>query len=163
MNKKIYEKIMLYGGDILASDGMLSEKKYMHHGDISCYEHSVSVAEKSLAFAEFLSIKVDERALVRGALLHDYFLYDWHTEGHGLHGFYHAARALKNASADFELGDIERNIIIRHMFPLNICPPGYAESWIVCAADKFCAMQEFFAKHGVGLVKYTKKSGNAKK
>ena len=154
MNKKI----MMYGGDILSSAGMLSEKKYMHHGNISCYEHSLNVAEKSLALAELLSIKTDEKALVRGALLHDYFLYDWHIEGHGLHGFYHAARALKNAQEDFKLGDIERNIIIRHMFPLNICPPRYTESWIVCAADKFCAVQEFFSRYYEAAARFLKKN-----
>ena len=43
------------------------------------------------------------------------------------------------------MGDIERDIIKRHMFPLNIRPPKYRESWIVCLADKICAVNEFFA------------------
>ena len=92
-----------------------------------------------------IPLRIEEKSLVRGALLHDYFLYDWHTGGDKLHGLHHAARALENAEKDFDLGDIERDIIKRHMFPLNIRPPKYRESWIVCLADKICAANEFFA------------------
>lgn len=104
------------------------------------------MAKKSLIIAGFLLIfiKINEKSLIRGALLHDYFLYDWHKSEHRLHGFFHAKRALKNAESDFKLNDIEKNIIKRHMFPLNICPPKYRESWIVCLADKLCAVEEFF-------------------
>lgn len=146
--KKIPNKILFYGGDILKSERMITEKDFIQHGSISCYDHSLNVAKKSLLIAGFLLIfiKINEKSLIRGALLHDYFLYDWHKSGHRLHGFFHAKRALKNAESDFKLNDIEKNIIKRHMFPLNICPPKYRESWIVCLADKLCAVEEFF-KH----------------
>lgn len=146
--KKIPNKILFYGGDILKSERMITEKDFIQHGSISCYDHSLNVAKKSLIIAGFLLIfiKINEKSLIRGALLHDYFLYDWHKSGHRLHGFFHAKRALKNAESDFKLNDIEKNIIKRHMFPLNICPPKYRESWIVCLADKLCAVEEFF-KH----------------
>ena len=79
-----------------------------------------------------------------GALLHDYFLYDWHEKnaGHRFHGFIHAGRALQNAKNDFELTRREENIISRHMFPLNIVPPMCKEAWLVCLADKICASKE---------------------
>jgi hypothetical protein len=81
---------------------------------------------------------------VRGALLHDYFLYDWHEKdgGHRLHGFRHPAFALYNASKDFSLNRKERNIIARHMFPLTVLPPRCLEAWIVCFVDKYCAFSE---------------------
>jgi uncharacterized protein len=81
---------------------------------------------------------------VRGALLHDYFLYDWHVPApeHNLHGFSHAGAALKNAKRDFEINRLEQDIIEKHMFPLNIRPPKYRESIIVCLADKLCATKE---------------------
>ena len=139
----ISEKVTAYGGDIMESEGMQAEKSFIQHGDISCFEHSVNVAETSLKLAEYFSVKVDERALVRGALLHDYFLYDWHMSGHRLHGFHHAKKALENAKRDFHLNKIETDIIKRHMFPLNIRPPKYKESRIVCLADKICAVAEF--------------------
>lgn len=153
---KAFDKLKKYGSDILHSDGMCAEKSFIQHSSVSCYEHSVNVAQKSLRVAKFLkrfSIKVNEKSLVRGALLHDYFLYDWHEKQHGLHGFKHAKRALKNAETDFKLNDIEKNIIKRHMFPLNICPPKYRESWIVCLADKLSALDEVFLGYRHSLVR----------
>ena len=87
------------------------------------------------------------RALVRGALLHDYFLYDWHAfdgGAHRLHGLFHAGRALKNARAEHALSPIEENAIHRHMFPLTPIPPRCREGWLVCLADKACALCEVF-------------------
>ncbi len=137
------EKLNFYAADILTSPQMLSEKQFLQHGGVSCYEHSVNVAKRSLAIAEAFSLTVDERSMIRGALLHDYFLYDWHSKDHPrLHGIYHAEKALRNASAEFSLNAKEKNIIRRHMFPLNLCPPRYREAWIVCLSDKLCAMDE---------------------
>ena len=61
--------------------------------------YSVGVGGASLKLAEFFHLKVNEKALIRGALLHDYFLYDWHIKrkGHHFHGFTHPATALRNA------------------------------------------------------------------
>ena len=77
-------------------------------------------------------------------MLHDYFLYDWHekNKGHSLHGFKHPYFALRNASRDFRLNDIEKNVIVRHMFPLTPIPPKCREAWIVCMADKYCSARE---------------------
>ena len=105
------------------------------------------MAGASLKLAEFFHLKVNEKALIRGALLHDYFLYDWHIKrkGHHFHGFTHPATALRNAEKEYNLGDIERNIISRHMFPLTVVPPMCREAWLVCLADKYCAVKETFA------------------
>ncbi len=136
--------ILRYGTDILSSSNMQSERQFMQHGEFSIFEHSVSVACLCLMIATYLHIRVNRRALVRGALLHDYFLYDWHVpdKSHRLHGFTHAGRALRNASRDFRLGYIEQNMIRTHMFPLNLTPPKYRESVIICIADKICAAFE---------------------
>lgn len=117
---------------------------FVQHGNTSVMKHCISVACVSLIIAGALHIKVDKRALVRGALLHDYFLYDWHEKraGHGLHGFRHPYAALRNASRDFNLSSIEENVILRHMFPLTPIPPGCREAWIVCMADKYCSTRE---------------------
>lgn len=45
---------------------------------MSVYEHSLAVARMCLRIAKYFPGEVDMRSLVRGALLHDYFLYDWH-------------------------------------------------------------------------------------
>ena len=104
----------------------------------------------SLSFAEHLGragISIDRASLLRGALLHDYFLYDWHDPdpSHRLHGFRHPFFALARAEEDFELTSRERNIIVRHMFPLVPVPPTCREAWIVCLADKWCALRETVA------------------
>lgn len=130
--------------DICKNSRILESHKYMQHGDTSVFRHSVSVAYYSYYLALKLHAPVNETSLIRGALLHDYFLYDWHEKnaGHRFHGFIHAGRALQNAKNDFELTRREENIISRHMFPLNIVPPMCKEAWLVCLADKICASKE---------------------
>ena len=122
-------------------------QKYMQHSDISVYKHCISVAYTSVELADRLAWNVNRRELIRGALLHDYFLYDWHEKnaGHRFHGFIHAGRALQNARKDFKLTIREENIILRHMFPLNVVPPMCKEAWLVCLADKICVSKETVA------------------
>lgn len=132
----------------LENCGRINEtKNYIQHGSISVYTHCVNVARMSVKIAKWLPIQVNMDALVIGALLHDYFLYDWHEKrkGHHFHGFTHPGTALKNAEKEYELGDIERNIISRHMFPLTVVPPMCREAWLVCLADKYCAVKETFS------------------
>ena len=91
-------------------------------------------------------MNVDKRSLIRGALLHDYFLYDWHDKNKPakFHGFTHPKIAFENACQDLELNKKERDIILHHMFPLNPIPPTSKEAWIICLADKICATKETF-------------------
>ncbi|MBQ7168002.1 MAG: HDIG domain-containing protein [Treponema sp.] len=139
---------------LLEEKGRISlEKNFMQHGRCSVYRHSVAVARTSLAMAERLGIRVDAESLVRGALLHDYFLYDWHTGYPGppcTHGFTHPFIALRKACEDFALTRRERDIIARHMFPLVPIPPATREGWLVCLADKLCALRETFSGRGGG-------------
>ena len=132
----------------LERTGRLGEcRGFIQHGDVSVYAHVTSVALESLRMArrlERLGVRVDVPSLVRGALLHDYFLYDWRVPdpSHRLHGFTHPFTALRNAERDFALNDRECNIIVHHMFPLVPLPPTCREGWIVCCADKVCALRE---------------------
>ena len=116
----------------------------IQHGSTTVFAHCVKVACFSLFLANKLHIPVNTHALLRGALLHDYFLYDWHEKnaGHRFHGFTHPATALKNAQEDFMLTPVEKDIIARHMVPLCPIPPRCREAWLVCAADKYCALLE---------------------
>lgn len=128
----------------LESVGRLNEtKNYIQHGSISVYAHCVNVARMSVRIAKWLPIQVNMDALVIGALLHDYFLYDWHDgKGRHFHGFTHPECAFRNAEKDYTLSPRVKNIIIRHMFPLTPVPPTCTEAWIVCIADKICAIEE---------------------
>ena len=140
--QKAEQTVWELGGDILSSEGMQKSKHFIQHGDVSVYQHCFSVAVRCVLKAQ--NKKVDLRSLVRGALLHDYFLYDWHVadSSHRLHGIHHAKTALKNAERDFTLNKIERNMIRSHMFPLGFVLPLYRESRILYFADKYCAVQE---------------------
>lgn len=142
--------VQIKGADILKSSNMQKEKKFMQHGKVSVYSHSIKVAALSLFLAELFRLKVNRDAMMRGALLHDYFLYDWHEKdaSHRLHGFSHARTALKNAKRDFELNAIEVDVIQKHMFPLNLKPPKYKESALVCIADKISALEETIYRKG---------------
>ena len=134
--------------DELEEQGRLGlTRTYIQHGSVTVYDHVCAVARTSLAMADALArigIRVDRQSLLRGALLHDYFLYDWHDKdpSHRLHGFRHPFFALARAEEDFDLTPRERNIIVRHMFPLVPIPPTCREAWIVCIADKVCALRE---------------------
>lgn len=149
-NMRRAERIAAHGGDILRSSRFRSTKKNMQHGSVSVYEHSICVAGCSLEIMDGLKglgIRFRERELVRGALLHDYFLYDWHTYRRpkglkNLHGFRHPETALQNAGKEYRLTDCERDIIRKHMWPLTIVPPLCREAWVVTAADKYCSLLE---------------------
>ena len=124
-------------------------QSFIQHGSTSCLLHSIAVAYYSDRAASFLHITAKHRReLVRGALLHDYFLYDWHTDSprDGLHGFTHPISALKNAERDFRLSDREKEIIRRHMFPLTPVPPRHLEGFIVSMVDKICSIRETLSR-----------------
>lgn len=150
--KKISKKISnqravsKYGADILDSIGHKKCTEYIQHGNTSIRQHTASVACLAVAIARKTPFKYDYQALVRGALLHDYFLYDWHKPHHGLHGFTHASIALHNAAEDYAISPIEADIIKKHMWPLNVNLPKYRESFIVTLADKICSTKEVFGK-----------------
>lgn len=130
----------------------LQSRNFIQHGTTSVYTHSLSVAYLSCLLAEHFQMQVDWHALIRGALLHDYFLYDWHVKdpSHRLHGFTHPARALRNAREEFSLSTKESFIILRHMFPLVPIPPSSPEGWLVCLADKICSSFETFRQPVIG-------------
>ena len=140
-----------YGSDILDSDNFQKTKDYIQHGNMTVNNHCIDVAKYSLALKKKLGVKCSERELVRGALLHDYFLYDWHDKTRDnrkrLHGFYHPGIALHNASKEYKLTNREKDIIKKHMWPLTVVPPQCREAWIVTAADKYCSLLETIRLH----------------
>ncbi len=123
---------------------LLETKQFMQHGTTSVYQHCIAVARVSCMLADNMGLSVNRESLIRGALLHDYFFYDWHVPNpeHRLHGFTHQKRALQNAMDDFALTTVEQNMILRHMFPLTPIPPACLEGWVLCIADKFCSTLE---------------------
>lgn len=146
-------KIRNYGQDILQDVGFLNSKNSIQHGTVSVMEHSIAVAQCALEISEKLPFSVREKELVRGALLHDYFLYDWHDKEvtwrnivrfYEMHGFTHPSTALTNAKKQFKLTKREEDIIKKHMWPLTVKPPVCREAWVVTMADKYCSLLETF-------------------
>lgn len=127
---------------------MLSSLKNTQHGDISVFTHCLMVAKYSYILNELFDLGCDVGALIRGALLHDFFLYDWHhipekIAKEGLHGFKHPVLAAKNARKEFGITPKEYGVIICHMWPLTFTRvPFNREGWIVCCVDKYCSLLE---------------------
>ena len=132
-------------GDLLQLEQVHEMKKYIQHGKTTTYTHCMVVAYYSFLITSRLPMKLDTKSVARGALLHDFYLYDWHIphESHKLHGFVHPGFALTNARIYFTLNSIEEDIIEKHMWPLTILHfPKYKEALIVCIVDKFCSLAE---------------------
>ena len=136
-------------------------KKYKQHRNANTYAHCRHVTLKSIRFIQRTGIRADMEAVVRGAMckklkldyvsaargamLHDFYLYEatnaditpWR------HGWTHPETALGNAEKIFSLSPKEKNIIYSHMWPIRITHiPKCREAVIVNVADKVCAVQE---------------------
>ena len=134
--------------DILSNETVKQMHNYIQHGEISCYTHCYYVAYYTYLICK--KLKLDYKSAVRGAMLHDLFLYDWHTTSpadineKGVHAWAHPRIALKNASKIFNLNDTEKDIIRNHMWPVTLKFPKTKEAFIVSCMDKYSATAETF-------------------
>ena len=120
-------------------------KRCVQHGTISTYDHVLRVVRFSFYLNRRFHLKASGAEVVRGAFLHDFYLYDWHQNAYigRLHGLHHPAIALQNAMERYTLTRTERNIIESHMWPLTFFTvPKCREAFIVCIADKICSSYE---------------------
>ena len=146
LSPAVIEEIKHYRelAEILESDTYQSMNQFRHHGRTTCYDHCLAVA--CATFIVSRRCRMDFISATRGALLHDLYLYDWHTDSKGFHGFRHPFISLQNAEGLFSLNDIERDAIIKHMWPLTPIPPKYPESFLVSMADKIATLSEYCNK-----------------
>lgn len=130
--------------DIMNHDKFKEMSNYIQHGTTTTLEHCLSVSYTSYKLCKHLEL--DYISAARGGLLHDLFLYDWHTHfretGKRFHGFTHPKTALTNAEKFFDLNEIEKDIIVKHMWPLTVVPPKTMEGFVVMYADKYCGFME---------------------
>lgn len=131
--------------ELVNSDPFTDTKNYIQHGTISTYDHCLSVAFYSYWLSKRLRLQCNFRSLIRGALLHDLYLYDWHHKDHShkWHGFHHAKKARYNAIKHYQINQLEEKIIASHMWPLTFRSfPNRREAAIVCLVDKMISTCE---------------------
>lgn len=136
--------------DIIRTKEFRGMKQYRHHVKGSVYDHSIKVAYLCYRHHKRFGTKTDLRELVRGALLHDFYLYDWHEmlPGRRLHLFTHPRCSLANALHHYpDLTRREQDMIRRHMFPVTLTPPRTGAGWLICFYDKVAACSDYFGKN----------------
>ena len=151
-HKRIHALLKKHASDILDSENFRMTQGHIQHGTMTVHHHVMDVARYSLLLNSKLGLGCNKHDLIRGALLHDYFLYDWHDKSYlpqrrRLHGFWHPGIALRNAEKEYQLSDRQREIIRKHMWPLSVVPPTCREAWVVTAADKYCSLMETVGIH----------------
>ena len=140
--------------DLVNDINIKKMKDYIQHGTTNTYTHVINVAKLSFIINKKLNLNCDEKSMITGAMLHDFYLYDWHEkdeerdEKYGLHGFSHPEISLMNAKKYFNINENVENIIRNHMWPLTIAHiPKTKEAWVVCIADKIVSLIETFKRN----------------
>ena len=129
--------------DLIHNETVQNLSLYRHHYGSNRYEHCLSVAYYSYKICKFLGL--DHVSAARAGLLHDLFLYDCENPDTRPknHIKEHPKTALLNAEKLFILNDIEKDIILKHMWPITFSTPKYWESFVITFIDKYCALKEF--------------------
>lgn len=127
-------------------DDILCNKQYKkievcsHHG-ISRLEHCKRVSFYSYKICKKLNL--DYVSAARGGLLHDFFNNRYATAKKKELLYKHPEIALYNSKKHFVLNEIEEDIVLSHMFPINIkYKPRYRESYIITFVDKVACIYE---------------------
>ena len=143
---QIQQLVRLHGQEILCHEHMQIERVCYQHGVVTTFAHSIRVACLAVWIADRLRLwhRVDLHSLIRAALLHDYFLYDWHAHDggrHRMHGFTHGGTAMRNAVRDFHLNKLRADHIKKSYVsaPARKCRLQYLEGYLVTVADKISA------------------------
>ncbi len=137
------EEFLEIVNDILENETVQDLKNYKHHYGFTRLEHSMSVAYYSYLICKILHL--DYKSIARAGLLHDLFFYDCESDDTRIehHIWIHPKIVLNNAEKLFELNKKERDIILKHMWPITLVPPKYIESFIITLVDKYCALKEW--------------------
>lgn len=132
--------------DLLESEEVRSMEQWLHHGKVSCLDHSVAVALTSYSIARKLGL--DGEAVARAGLLHDFYLYHKRDKSKhsGLQAVDHPIIAVQNAKKITHLSAKEENIILAHMWPFAAfwgAMPQSIEAHLVNLVDTAMAAVEF--------------------
>ena len=116
--------------DIVKNETVQSLHNFKHHYGSNRYELSLSLAYYTYKICKFLGL--DHVSAARAGLLHDLFLYDCENSETRPqnHIREHPKTALKNATQLFTLNEVEKDIILKHMWPVTSSVPQY---WAIIA------------------------------
>lgn len=131
--------------DLITNETVQQMKNYRQHYETSCFDHCYLAAYYCYLICK--KYNLDYRSATRAAMLHDLFLYDWRIRQpgrKGFHAFTHPKTACDNACRLFDLNEKEKDIILKHMWPVTISFPNSIEGFILTFVDKYCAMSETF-------------------
>lgn len=120
-------------------------KNYRQHYETTCFDHCYMAAYYCYLICK--KYHLDYHCATRAAMLHDLFLYDWRVrqpDRKGFHAFTHGKKACENACEIFDLNEKEKDIILKHMWPVTIEFPKSIEGFVLTFVDKYCAMSESF-------------------
>lgn len=141
--------------DILRHREFVKLDSFFHH-TASILEHVKEVSW--VTFRVCRALRLDYVSATRGALLHDFFLYDWRNYkrrgNRPNHGLNHPKVALTNSLKYFVLNDVEKDIILTHMWPKLFGFPRHWESWIVSFVDKYVTLAEFIRHAWCALLRF---------
>ncbi|MGI6106980.1 MAG: hypothetical protein ACOX8B_03500 [Lachnospiraceae bacterium] len=120
-------------------------KNFRQHGDNTTYQHVCNVANCAFYTAQKHHLKVDIVAMTTAAMFHDYYLYDTRDMLYSdyQHALLHPRFSVANVSKFYPLTDLEKEIILSHMWPIPGSPwPKSTEAKLVCYADTYVAALE---------------------
>ena len=133
--------------EILNKEKVQQMKKYRQHYNINCFYHCLFVSYNTYLICK--KHNLDYISAARAGMVHDLFLYDWRKRERGrkgLHAYTHGKTAFKKASEILNLNDKEKDMIIKHMWPVTLAIPKYKETFILTFVDKYFAIAEAFIK-----------------
>lgn len=139
------QEYMSYVEDLIYTEEVQRLAEFKQHRSETRLSHSINVSYLSYRLAK--KWNGNARATARAGLLHDLFFYDWRDQkfDEGTHAYVHPRIAVKNAEKLTDLSDLEKDIIVKHMWLATVAPPKYKESYIVTFVDKYCALYEGLA------------------
>ncbi len=141
-NDKEFQQIV---EELINNETVQQMKNFRQHYETSCFDHCYTAAYYCFLICK--KYHLDYISATRAAMLHDLFLYDWRIrqpDRKGFHAFTHGKKACENACQLFNLNEKEKDIIIKHMWPVTIEPPKSLEGFVLTLVDKYCAMSETF-------------------